>query len=162
MLTTTSHGAAAWLVAALAVCPSAALSQPSDLTADGMNKAEFSGNVSEGRSPVVLKAQVLLDRGHFSPGVIDGLVGANMSQAVAAFEKRHGLEADGKLDETVWGKLTEGDRKPVLKRYAIEPGGVEGPFVDAIPDGFKEIAKLERQEVTPAATAITLSLLNSS
>src|SRR5690606_34873891 len=44
------------------------------------------------------RAQILLDRANFSPGVIDGLGGDNTRQAIAAFEKAAGLPQDGVLD----------------------------------------------------------------
>ncbi|HEX5378628.1 MAG TPA: peptidoglycan-binding domain-containing protein, partial [Phenylobacterium sp.] len=48
--------------------------------------------------PALIRAEVLLDRAHFSPGVIDGREGANFSQAVHAFERAHALPEDGQLD----------------------------------------------------------------
>ncbi|MDQ4135530.1 MAG: peptidoglycan-binding protein, partial [Pseudomonadota bacterium] len=77
-----------------------------ELSITSVNQAKFSqsGNQAGERSPVVLKAQVLLDRARFSPGVIDGYFGANVSQAIEAYEKHHGLEVDGRLDESIWKK----------------------------------------------------------
>ncbi len=41
--------------------------------------------------PVLIKTEVLLDRAHFSPGVIDGRPGENLTNALAAYRKAHGL-----------------------------------------------------------------------
>ena len=72
-----------WLLAAVvllgtAVAPAAAL----DLKT--VNEAQFSAKRGKGLDPVMIKAQVLLDRARFSPGVIDGRDGENVKKAVAA------------------------------------------------------------------------------
>ncbi|RZJ39475.1 MAG: peptidoglycan-binding protein, partial [Brevundimonas sp.] len=50
--------------------------------------------------------QVLLDRAHASPGVIDGMPGGNTEKAIKAFEKMHDLKADGKADPEFWTALS--------------------------------------------------------
>jgi lipoprotein-anchoring transpeptidase ErfK/SrfK len=120
-----------------------ALSQAADLSRENVNGTEFSETTGNEISPVVLKAQVLLDRLRFSPGVIDGRTGDNFRKAVAAFEKAHGVEPDGNLDESVWSKLTEASDKPVLVEYTIRKEDLSGPFVEKIPEKFEELAALE-------------------
>src|SRR6202022_1911396 len=70
------------------------------LNASTVNQAQFSPKSQAGKAPsaVLLRAQVLLDRANFSPGVIDGKSGENARQAIAAFQKTRGLRAGGKLD----------------------------------------------------------------
>ena len=58
-------------------------------------------------SPALIKAQVLLDRKRFSPGVIDGHDGDNQEDALKAFERARNLNVDGELDDEVWAKLNE-------------------------------------------------------
>ncbi len=72
------------------------MAKAQDLTLDAVNKAEFSRPAPAGKksrkaktpavSAITLKAQVLLDRARFSPGVIDGRDGDNVRKALAAFE----------------------------------------------------------------------------
>ncbi|PBB23691.1 hypothetical protein CK227_27175, partial [Mesorhizobium sp. WSM4308] len=42
-----------------------------------VNQAQFSAEGSKGFSPVILKAQILLDRARFSPGLIEGRFSEN-------------------------------------------------------------------------------------
>ena len=95
----------------------------------------------EARRNAMLRAQVLLARAHFSPGVIDGQDGGNVKNAIAAFETAHGLPADGVMDDQVWAALAK-DEQPVLTDYVIAPDDVKGPFVAKIPTDMVELAKL--------------------
>jgi len=115
-----------------------------------VNDADLKAKVEKGISPAVIKAQVLLDRARFSPGVIDGRDGENVQNATKAFEKEKGLTVDGKLDEELWTKLTETSSDPVLIEYAITDEDVKGPFVERIPDKLEEQAHLDRLGYTSA------------
>jgi lipoprotein-anchoring transpeptidase ErfK/SrfK len=116
------------------------------LDAEAVNQAGFSREAakSAGRTPVMVKLQTLLDRAGFSPGLIDGRRGSNVSQALEAYEAEHGLKADGQLDEEVWRMLAEADAEPVLEDYAITQQDVRGPFVKDIPDDLEAMAKLDK------------------
>jgi lipoprotein-anchoring transpeptidase ErfK/SrfK len=114
-----------------------------DLNLENVNSTTFSNKPEKGVNPVLIKAQVLLDRARFSPGAIDGRNGENMQNAMKAFEKARGLKVDGMLDEELWTKLNETSTDPVLTAYTITDGDVKGPFA-RVPEKMEEQAQLER------------------
>ncbi|HEX8231990.1 MAG TPA: L,D-transpeptidase [Caulobacteraceae bacterium] len=124
--------------------PASAPAQGQGLNAQNVDKASFSQEAagSAERSPAVLRAQVLLDRARFSPGVIDGTMGENVRQAVAAYEKANGLPVDGQLDQAVFDRLTQGDAAPVLATYEITAEDVKGPFVKFDPEDMQAQSQL--------------------
>jgi lipoprotein-anchoring transpeptidase ErfK/SrfK len=108
-----------------------------------VNGARAAEPPQKGIGPATLKAQVLLDRLHFSPGVIDGLDGDNYRRALAAFEEARGLKTDGRIDEKVLNTLAAESSEPALVEYAITPEDVKGPFV-RIPERMEDEADLDR------------------
>lgn len=90
----------------------------------------------------LLRAQVLLDRQHFSPGEIDGAFGSNMRQALSTFQKSRNLPESGKLDEATWNALNQ-DTTPTLTNYVLTNEDVAGPF-QPVPENMMDKAKLTK------------------
>ncbi len=102
----------------------------------------------------MVRAQILLDRTRFSPGIIDGLGGENTRQAIAAFEKANNLPVDGELDAAVFERLASGDGRRVLADHVITASDVAGPFIGAVPGDIEAMARLERVGYADAREAL--------
>jgi|GEM_PF-64686 len=101
------------------------------------------GTLPDGQSALTVKVQVLLDRAHVSPGIIDGWKGGMSESAIAAFETREGLAADGQLDQQVWDALTANLSVPMLQSYTITENDMSG-LSAPLPDDYAELAELDQ------------------
>lgn len=118
-------------------------SAPPQLSADAVNQAEYSPSPRLDRAnPLMLKAQILLDRAAISSGQIDGKDGASARKAIAAFQQSRGLEPTGRLDETTWNALKEASKEPAITEYEIAEQDVKGPFAGTIPRDLEKMARL--------------------
>jgi lipoprotein-anchoring transpeptidase ErfK/SrfK len=114
-----------------------------------INAAVFApGAKADQQRDQLIKVEVLLDRAHFSPGVIDGRGGGNLKQALAAYEAAHGLPAEGDLNEAVWDLLTAADQGPAVTDYTITDEDIKGPFIGKTPTDMKAMAKLDHMDFT--------------
>jgi lipoprotein-anchoring transpeptidase ErfK/SrfK len=90
------------------------------------------------KGPSVLRAQVYLDRAHFSVGAIDGRWGRNSAIAVWLWQRGHGIEPTGDVDEATFRSLAAAAEnvQPVVS-YTLTADDVKGPFV-SIPEDVYE------------------------
>jgi lipoprotein-anchoring transpeptidase ErfK/SrfK len=124
---------------------------------EDVNSAQLrSKNTRPGHSfdPVVLKAQVLLDRARFSPGEIDGRPGENFRKALVAFAQSQGLSSNGNLSQELWDKLTVTSGTPVLTEYTLTGDDVKGPFLKKLPAKFEQLKDLDSLGYTTPREAI--------
>lgn len=127
------------------MAPEKALSSArAPLSPETINAARFArvSEASKAIDPVVLKAEILLDRNHAPPGVIDGRWGSNFAKAISTFETVRGLPIDGKLTRRVWDELSAEGAAPVLGTYTITPQDVVGPFYPDLSPDYAEQAKM--------------------
>jgi lipoprotein-anchoring transpeptidase ErfK/SrfK len=103
-----------------------------------------------GIDPATVKAEILLDRAGFSPGVIDGRGGENFKKALAAFQRANGLDPAGRLDPATWDKLASSADQPVLTDYAITADDLKGPFIPNQPRRLEDMAGLPHLGYTGA------------
>jgi lipoprotein-anchoring transpeptidase ErfK/SrfK len=110
-------------------------SEPAHLDVNAVNNPQASDQAG------VLRAQILLDRAHFSVGEIDARAGRNFERAVAAFQKSRSLPETGKLDEPTTTALNA-DTAPAIAPYRITESDVAGPF-ESVPEDLMAQSKLK-------------------
>ena len=100
----------------------------------------------------MLRAQILLDRAHFSPGEIDAAYDGNLRQAIRGFQKLNQLPVTGVVDSATWAVL-ESDKAPVLGAYTVSAQDAAGPY-RAVPAGMAAKAKLAALGYASVAEAL--------
>lgn len=119
-----------------------------DWSLEGLNNANWTGDLGKGQFTAYAKAQVLLNRNMASPGVIDGVSGKNMLKALSAFQVMRGLKVTGALDEPTWAALTGGQANDVFQSYTLTQEDIDGPYAESIPHDYAEQAKMKALSYT--------------
>jgi lipoprotein-anchoring transpeptidase ErfK/SrfK len=121
--------------------PAMAAPAAAPLTADAVNAAgKSAAATAKPGMAQVLRAQVMLDRAHFSSGEIDGMTGSNLREAVKGYQKAKGIDGSGAINAATWEALNA-DSADALITYTIADADVAGPF-QPIPEDMAEKAKL--------------------
>lgn len=99
------------------------------ISPETVNREPSPDLLDDDEGPAVLRAQVLLDRAHFSSGVLNGKAGQNTAKAVLFFQEENGLPATGRLDEATYDKLVERAGKiDAAVQYTLTDDDIAGPY----------------------------------
>lgn len=101
----------------------------------------------------LVRIQVLLDRAHFSPGVIDGFSGENVAKAVTAYEAANNLPHTGLANDAMLQTLALADPAGALSAYVISAEDVRGPFA-AVPTDLEAMSRLDHIGYASAAEGL--------
>jgi lipoprotein-anchoring transpeptidase ErfK/SrfK len=140
------------LIALMISCCAVTATVAAPLDVQSINGAQWAGqkDVKGTINPTLIKAQILLDRAHFSPGEIDGKSGDNFKKAIREFSTERGIQAGKDFNEEVWQKLNSLSDEPVLTEYTVSDEDARGPFIEKLPAKMEDMKDLPSLGYTSA------------
>jgi lipoprotein-anchoring transpeptidase ErfK/SrfK len=90
----------------------------------------------------ILHAQVILDHLGFAPGILDGREGRSLVAALKGFQSTRNLPQTGKLDPRTLSALHPYRALRPMRKLALTPEALAGPFVNPMPKDPVEQGKL--------------------
>lgn len=111
-----------------------------------VDTSEISGAAADHQQAIsdIFRAQVLLDRANFSPGIINGKVSPSFKLALTGFQEANGLPQSGELDAVTRRALDQWSDVPSTVRVRIPAAFAGQSFQPDQPDGAEAQAKLDR------------------
>ena len=125
------------------------------LDAAAINNSEFrSKPVADDKiEAVVVKAEVLLDRAHFSPAKSMAR-SVKTREALRAFAEAKGLASDKALTPEVWALLTGTSKEAAIAEHTISESDVKGPFLRKLPTKMEDMKRLKALSYTGPREAL--------
>lgn len=111
-----------------------------------VDPSEVSGAADDQQQAIsdIFRAQVLLDRANFSPGIIDGQASPGFTLALTGFQQANGLPQSGELDAVTRRALDQWSDVPSTVRVRIPDAFARQRFQPDLPEGAEKQAKLDR------------------
>ena len=130
-------------LATVALLFSAWVAQAEASAALAVASSQSDSSTVQAREMEIVELQVLLDRARHSPGVIDGVMGANTERAIAAYQRSTGRNPTGRYDAALLDSLRRTGGGSVFQDYLITEEDVDGPFT-SVPSTMTGKAELDR------------------
>jgi len=114
-----------------------------DISPTAVNAVPSTVMLRSAAGPVVARIQILLDRAHFSPGVIDGHANRNTELAVRWFQSSRNLPATSVVDSATYNALlAAAGTGPLVTAFTVDEEALKGPFV-TMPKNVYDQAKMK-------------------
>lgn len=114
-----------------------------DVSVNAVNAEPTTALLKSEIGPMVVRAQILLDRSRFSVGVIDGKANRNTALAIHWFQKTQNLPVTSALDSATYARLVAASGAvPAVVQMTVDAEMLKGPFIPILPKNVYEQAKL--------------------